>query len=166
MKNFIYSLSIGIVLFWNACSSEKTKTNASESAVDTSIAKPIFSEDSSFKFIEAQLAFGPRVPNSKSHSACANYLTQTLKKYKASVFVQEGIVTAFDGKKLNIKNIIASYNPSNPKRVLLCAHWDSRPFADQDSKDQDKAIMGANDGGSGQNFFHSKSKNWCRSYFI
>jgi len=149
MKNFIYILSIGIVLFWNACSSEKTKKNASESAVDTSIAKPIFSEDSSFKFIEAQLAFGPRVPNSKGHSACANYLTQTLKKYKASVFVQEGIVTAFDGKKLNIKNIIASYNPSNPKRVLLCAHWDSRPFADQDSKDQDKAIMGANDGGSG-----------------
>ena len=80
MKNFIYSLSIGIVLFWNACSSEKTKKIASESAVDTSIAKPVFSEDSSFKFIEAQLAFGPRVPNSKGHSACANYLTQTLKK--------------------------------------------------------------------------------------
>lgn len=149
MKKYFFGLALVSLFIMEGCQSESNQTTNNESVIDSTVALPVFKEDSSFQFIEAQLAFGTRVPNSKGHSACANYLAEKLKQYNASVFVQEGSVTAFDGKKLNIKNIIASYNPSNPKRVLLCAHWDSRPFADQDSKDQDQAIMGANDGGSG-----------------
>ena len=149
MKKFFFGLALVSLFIMEGCQSESKQTTNNENAIDSTVALPVFNEDSSFQFIEAQLAFGTRVPNSKGHSACANYLVEKLKQYKASVFVQEGSVTAFDGKKLNIKNIIASYNPKNNKRVLLCAHWDSRPFADQDSKNQDQAIMGANDGGSG-----------------
>ena len=48
-----------------------------------------------------------------------------------------------------MQNIVASFNPDAKKRVLLCAHWDTRPWADEDIVDQDKPILGANDGGSG-----------------
>lgn len=110
---------------------------------------PQFNEDSAFAYIEKQVAFGPRVPNSDAHTRCADYLVSTLKQYKASVYVQKGTVTAFDGKKLNIKNIIAAFNPEKTRRVLLCAHWDTRPFSDQDPEHKNIAIDGANDGGSG-----------------
>ncbi len=147
MKYSLYTI-IAILIF-TSCNNETKTISSNTESKDSLIAKPVFSADSSYDFIAKQLSFGTRVPNSAGHKACANYLVNTLKKYKASVFVQEGKVTAFDGTQLNIKNIIASYNPTKPQRVLLCAHWDSRPFADQDSKDQDKPILAANDAGSG-----------------
>jgi glutaminyl-peptide cyclotransferase len=63
--------------------------------------------------------------------------------------VQSFQMRAFDGKMLNLRNIVASYNPDAANRVLLAAHWDTRPFADKDSSNPDKPIDGANDGGSG-----------------
>jgi hypothetical protein len=62
---------------------------------------------------------------------------------------QTGTVTAFNGKKLPLRNIIASWQPENTKRILLFAHWDTRPFADQDEERMNEPIDGANDGGSG-----------------
>jgi len=53
------------------------------------------------------------------------------------VIVQKASVRTFDDKNLPMYNIIASYNPEQKNRILLCSHWDSRPFADHD-KDKDK----------------------------
>ena len=110
---------------------------------------PIFNQDSAYNFIANQVAFGPRVPNTKGHIACGDYLIETLKSYCDTVIVQEAQLTAFDGNVLNSKNIIASFKPKRAKRIMLCAHWDTRPFADQDTEDTNKAIDGANDGASG-----------------
>lgn len=110
---------------------------------------PDFNEDSAYAHIQSQVDFGPRVPNSAAHSACADWLTTKLKRYTEHVKVQNATLTAYDNTKLNAKNIIASFNPNAKNRVLLCAHWDTRPFADQDDEDREKAIDGANDGGSG-----------------
>lgn len=110
---------------------------------------PTFNADSAFYFIETQVAFGPRVPNSPAHKACANYLVETLQNMGAEVIEQDFIATAFSGTKLESKNIIASFNPNASKRIVLGAHWDSRPFADQDTEDREKPIDGANDGASG-----------------
>ena len=110
---------------------------------------PSFNADSAYNFIADQVAFGPRVPNTKGHLACADYLIEKLNSYCDTVIVQEAQLTAFDGNVLNSKNIIASFKPLRAKRVLLCAHWDTRPFADQDSINKNSAIEGANDGGSG-----------------
>lgn len=110
---------------------------------------PIFNQDSAYNFIASQVAFGPRVPNTKGHIACGNYLIEILKSYCDTVIVQEAQLTAFDGNVLNSKNIIASFKPKRAKRIMLCAHWDTRPFADQDTEDTNKAIDGANDGASG-----------------
>ncbi|MCC6818660.1 MAG: M28 family peptidase [Bacteroidia bacterium] len=66
-----------------------------------------------------------------------------------SVYLQNGITKTYDGKFIPVNNIIASFNIKAEKRILLCAHWDTRPFADQDTKNRDKPILGANDGASG-----------------
>lgn len=110
---------------------------------------PSFNADSAYNFIADQVAFGPRVPNTKGHIACGDFLIEKLNSYCDTVIVQEAQLTAFDGNVLNSKNIIASFKPLRAKRVMLCAHWDTRPFADQDSENKNVAIEGANDGGSG-----------------
>lgn len=110
---------------------------------------PVFNEDTAFASIEKQVSFGPRVPNTPAHKACAEYLVSKLKSFSDHVFVQEAVVTAFDGTKLNCKNVIASFYPEKKQRIMICTHWDARPFADQDTKDTDKPIDAANDGGSG-----------------
>jgi hypothetical protein len=110
---------------------------------------PSFNADSAYKYIEEQVSFGPRVPNSKAHKQCGDYLIEKLKSYGLNVKVQQFEAKAFDGTVLKLRNIIASVNPEASQRILLAAHWDTRPFADQDVKDKDKPIQGANDGGSG-----------------
>lgn len=110
---------------------------------------PAFNEDSAYDFIAKQVAFGPRVPNSKGHQACGEYLINTLNRYCDTVIVQKADLTAFDGNVLKSKNIIASFKPERAKRVMLCAHWDTRPFADQAETNKNTPIEGANDGGSG-----------------
>jgi len=112
---------------------------------------PAFNADSAFYFLQKQVEFGPRVPNTAAHVRCGNWLDSLLRQYADTVYLQTGQVTAYDGTKLNFKNIIASFNPQTKQRIFLCAHWDTRPFADQDP-DPDKRKLpndGADDGASG-----------------
>ena len=112
---------------------------------------PAFDADSAWVFVENQVKFGPRVPNSEAHVACGNYLASELKRFGAQVYEQEATLTAYNGTQLKAKNIIGSFNPENSKRVLLFAHWDSRPYADHDKDpaNHKKPIDGADDGASG-----------------
>lgn len=112
---------------------------------------PVFQADSAYAFIERQVAFGPRVPNTAAHKACGDYLAAELKRFGAQVYEQEMRLTAYDGSTLEARNIIGSYSPGNPKRILLFAHWDTRPYADAepDPADHHTPIAGADDGGSG-----------------
>lgn len=111
---------------------------------------PAFSGKIAFEYLKKQITFGPRVPGSKSHQDCLQYLHAELNKY-SSVRLQEFMYPGYDGAQMKLTNIIASFYPEAKKRILLCAHWDSRPRADQDSLDANKSkpIPGANDGASG-----------------
>lgn len=112
---------------------------------------PKFERDSAYVYIEKQVAFGPRVPNTEAHRTAKNYLVNKFKSFGATVTEQDFVATAYTGTKLNATNIIASYNPDHPNRVVLAAHWDSRHIADYDPDEsrQDEPILGADDGGSG-----------------
>ncbi len=112
---------------------------------------PTFSADSAYKFVKAQVDFGPRVPNTKAHDECAEYLVSELKRFGAEVTEQKANLKAFDGTILKSENIIGSINPSAENRVLLFSHWDSRPWADNDPdpKNHKTPVMAANDGASG-----------------
>jgi glutaminyl-peptide cyclotransferase len=110
---------------------------------------PEFNADSAFAFIAAQVAFGPRVPNSAAHKACAAYLENTFKRFTPHVLIQEANVTAYTGEVLRIKNIKARFNPDAADRIVFFAHWDTRHIADNDKEKPKKPFDGADDGGSG-----------------
>ena len=114
-----------------------------------SIMIPVFNQDSAYKNISDQVNFGPRVPGSEEHYKCKNYISKKLSNYCDTLILQDFEAVTFDNKILNSTNIIGSFSPNKAKRILLCAHWDTRPFADQDSINKNKPIIGANDGASG-----------------
>jgi len=110
---------------------------------------PTFNADSAFAYIAKQVSFGPRIPNTPGHIQCSDYLVLKLKKFGATVYEQDFQTKAFDGKLLRAKNVIGSFNPEAKKRLLLAAHWDTRPWSDEDAKFPLKPFDGANDGASG-----------------
>lgn len=118
-------------------------------AIDVKI--PRFNEDSAYRYIADQVAFGPRVPNTAAHTACGRYLIDKLKKFSDTVLVQQYKTRAYNGTILNGLNIIGSINPHIQKRIFISSHWDSRPYADNDPDPANHRtpIDAANDGASG-----------------
>jgi hypothetical protein len=134
---------------WSGERETANRTNVPGQAATPEI--PVFNADSAYYFVEKQVAFGPRVPNTQAHVQTADWLQATLRNFADTVYVQNARVRAHDGTILNIRNIIGSFQPEKTNRVLLCAHWDSRPWADHDPDPANhyKPIDGANDGASG-----------------
>ncbi len=110
---------------------------------------PDFNADSAFLFVQKQVDFGPRVPNSPAHKKCAAWFVQELKSRGMTVIEQNFKAQGYQGTTWNGVNIIGQYKPELNKRLLFAAHWDSRFQADKDTKDQNKPIDGADDGASG-----------------
>ena len=113
---------------------------------------PGFSGDKAFGYLTAQCDFGPRTPGSAAHDNCLDYLVQTLNKSADQVFTQQ-FMFSFGSPKQSAAaaNVIARFQPAKKDRILLCAHWDSRPWADNDPDPENhgKPVLGANDGASG-----------------
>lgn len=145
------SCLLPVMILLVGCGGPSGEKTADKKPATLALNIPDFHADSAFAFVRAQTDFGPRVPNSKAHKACAQYLTETLRRFSSDVEVQSGMVTAYDGTKLDFYNIIASFGPEGNNRVLLGAHWDSRPYADHDPDPANAytPIDGANDGASG-----------------
>ena len=112
---------------------------------------PKFDAQSAKEFIAKQVSFGPRVTNSDGHQKCKEWLSKTFKSFEAKVIEQDFKATTYNNVQLNGTNIIARYNPNVQERIIIAAHWDTRPFADKDPDPlrQSDPILGADDGGSG-----------------
>ncbi|HMM12384.1 MAG TPA: M28 family peptidase [Bacteroidales bacterium] len=112
---------------------------------------PAFVADSAYRFVAAQLEFGPRVPGSDAHTKAAVWLLEKLQQYADTAMIQHFKARVYNNTIFDGKNIIGSFNPQARKRILLGAHWDSRPYADHDPDpaNRRKPIDGANDGASG-----------------
>ena len=148
---FIYIALLSAAL----CSCKNTK------AIDTADTMtqptgPTFSADSAYAYCKAQCDFGPRLMNTKAHDDCRDWIAQEFRRHGCTVTLQPCHLTAFDGTTLNATNIIARYTPkhlndSTAERMLLCAHYDTRSWADNDpdEKNHKEPVMGANDGASG-----------------
>ncbi len=139
-----------LVVFLMACNSNENKQPDAghDSKALSTVKAPVFNADSAFYFVKQQVDFGPRVPNTPAHVNCGDWLISKMKAFADTVLVQSYKVRAFDGNVLNSRNIIASFRPDLGNRILLCAHWDTRPFADRDDERKEEAIDGANDGAS------------------
>lgn len=157
LKSFSYITGLIVIssVFLVCCtpdsSKEKVENNVETVVTKTHVVPPDFNADSAFAYVKAQADMGPRVPGSKAHDNAVVYFEKQFKKYGADVIIQKGNVTTYDNKPWVLKNIIATYNPKAQDRIMLCAHWDSRPFADKDKKPENntKPCPGVNDGASG-----------------
>lgn len=112
---------------------------------------PQFNADSAYQYVAMQTQFGPRVPETKAHADCAAWLTAKLGEFADTVIVQDFRARLFNEKGIDGQNIVAVFHPEAKKRIVLCAHWDSRPYADHDPDEANSRtpIDGANDGASG-----------------
>ncbi|MGY6744653.1 MAG: M28 family peptidase [Cecembia sp.] len=146
MKNRFLIVVILLAVIWS-CSGDKVNDRIQEPIVYRTA--PEFNPDSAYAFIQQQVDFGPRVPNTEGHRKTREWLIEKLKSYGLEVKTQDFQARTYDNLNWNLTNIIASYNPSAKKRILLGAHWDTRRIADKDTERIDEPIDGANDGGSG-----------------
>ncbi|MGI6073063.1 MAG: M28 family peptidase [Fermentimonas sp.] len=145
---FVSAVWFGVVMIM--CSSCQMGRGVAEKGPYVRLS-PDFCADSAYDYVFRQVEFGPRVPGTDAHELCGNYLIGKLSDFGAEVIEQRADVTHYDGSNVEIRNIIGSYNTGKKKRILLFAHWDSRPFADME-KESDKQrlpIDGADDGASG-----------------
>ncbi|HET6777573.1 MAG TPA: M28 family peptidase [Gemmatimonadales bacterium] len=109
-----------------------------------------FDGASAFRYIETQVGFGPRVPGTEAHRRMGDWLDSLLRERADTLIVQSWNHVTAGRDTLPLRNFIARFNPGAEKRLLLLAHWDSRPTSDSPrSQDSTKAVLGANDGGSG-----------------
>jgi len=134
------------LFFIASCSNKRTAVTAEQTPVG-----PAFNADSAYAFCQKQCDFGPRTMNSEAHDRCGEWLMGKFREYGMAVTEQRMTLNGYDGTPLKCLNIIASYRPELTTRILLCAHWDSRPWADNDpdSTNWRKPVMAANDGASG-----------------
>lgn len=111
----------------------------------------VFSADSAYQYCAAQCEFGPRTMNSEAHDLCGAWIKAKFAEFGCKVESQKADLKGYDGTVLKSENIIARFNPEAQQRVLLCAHWDSRPWADNDADEANHKtpVMAANDGASG-----------------
>lgn len=150
-KSMILPMSAFLLLSVFACGGGNKGKSTEENAEKVIVNVPQFDADSAYLYVKNQVDFGPRVPNTKEHVACGNYLAEQLESFGAKVTSQYADLIAYDGTLLKARNIIGSYKPESKKRIALFAHWDTRPWADNDpdEKNHHTPILGANDGASG-----------------
>ena len=109
-----------------------------------------FDGQSAFGYVVSQVDLGPRVPGTEAHRKMGDWLDSLLRQRADTLMVQSWKHVTVARDTLPLRNFIARFNPAAEKRILLLAHWDSRPVSDSPlSRDSTKPVLGANDGGSG-----------------
>ena len=148
MKIKIFFAIVCLLALGCSADREKKRSGGTTQQAAVEVDVPPFNADSAYRYVATQVAFGPRIPNTPAHAKAGEYLVDVLKGYGAELSIQEFQVDHFSGR-LNLKNIIGTFNPDKRKRILLGAHWDTRPFSDKDPESPDTPFPGANDGASG-----------------
>lgn len=149
MKTHLYTLSVMCLLCLTACHQQQNNTTTPTEEQPTITVN--FNADSAYAYVARQVAYGPRVPNTATHEQCLQYLSAHMAMYADTVIQQTFTAKAYNGTMLKGCNIIACFRPEQENRILLAAHWDSRPYADYDPNEANRhsAIDAANDGASG-----------------
>ena len=148
MKGKIISFLILLCVICSCSTTKKSQTT------EQTVVSVEFNADSAYAFCSAQCDFGPRTMNSEAHERCSEWIQQQFRQYGYQVQLQKADLKGYDGTVLKSTNIIASQHPSpntQQPRIFICAHWDSRPWADNDPDEANwrKPVMAANDGASG-----------------
>ena len=113
---------------------------------------PNFDKGNAFRYLVEQCEFGPRNPGSNGYKQCLDYLQKTLSGFADTILLQPFVLDDLvNEKSYDLTNIIACFKADDPQQLLIGAHWDTRPWADEDpdTEKHNDPIIGANDGASG-----------------
>jgi len=113
---------------------------------------PNFDKGNAFRYLVEQCEFGPRNPGSNGYKQCLDYLQKTLSGFADTILLQPFVLDDLvNEKSYDLTNIIARFKADDPQQLLIGAHWDTRPWADEDpdTEKHNDPIIGANDGASG-----------------
>jgi glutaminyl-peptide cyclotransferase len=130
---------------------------------DSKDASSDFSGERAFNLLLELTELGPRVPGTVEHAKTVEWIISQVEPYADNIVIQPFLHTVSKGHPLNaqasqdnpsqieMKNIICRFSPYETERLLLCAHYDCRPFCDQETDPELKKrpVIGANDAGSG-----------------
>lgn len=113
--------------------------------------RPSFDSARAFRDLVTQVEFGPRVPGTGGHAAQLAWMTEQLGALADTVILDAFSHTTLDGEELELTNVLARFGGADGRRLLLLAHWDTRPRSEQSrrAEDRDTPLPGANDGASG-----------------
>lgn len=142
-------------------------------AVFSQAARADFDSAQASKDIRRQCEFGPRVPGTPAHEKCREWLGQRLRELGMTVQWQDFDTSLpLTGKKVracNVWGLPSADGPTSPA-LIISAHWDTRPFGDQDPSGKNPAMPGANDGAAGVAFaleiYRSLSDSPLRKHIV
>lgn len=143
-------MALAVLAALTAC--KGTKPTTQEAEIDSTLITSVKANaDTAYALVKAQCDLGPRYPNSEAIEACGDLIVSKMKQYQLTVVEQRTQLKGWDGKQLRCRNIIGAFKPEAANRIVIAAHYDTRPWADHDpdSAKHQTPIIGANDGASG-----------------
>jgi glutaminyl-peptide cyclotransferase len=115
--------------------------------------KPLpFDGKRAMTYLEAICKIGPRISGTEGMRKQQELLYKHFESCGAKVRYQRFTAEQVSQRRpVEMANLIASWHPERPRRVIVCSHYDTRPIADQepDPRDWHRPFLSANDGGSG-----------------
>lgn len=137
------ALLVTLLLFSASCAPEAEGPTPGRPSFDGAVA---------MELVHAQVDFGPRIPGTDGHAAQLAWMLARLDSLapvvQADTFTH---VTSTSADTLTLVNVLARFRPDATRRIVLLAHWDTRPTADADPDPARRSlpVPGANDGASG-----------------
>jgi hypothetical protein len=109
-----------------------------------------FDGDQAYEYLKQICALGPRISGTPAMIEQQKMLASHFDRLGGKVSMQEFRVHhPQNGTPVTLANLVVEWHPDRKERVLLCAHYDTRPFPDRDPKNPQGVFIGANDGASG-----------------
>lgn len=151
MRNKTCRLVMSAIMMGAAVAACSSSGSGKGDVAESTSQAAAFNADSAYSYIADQVSFGPRVPETAAHVACHDYLVGKLESFGFDVEQLDTVFLSPNGETVPIRNIYAEINQDSPRKVMLVAHYDTRPWADRDDDPgaYNTPIDGANDGGSG-----------------
>jgi glutaminyl-peptide cyclotransferase len=148
-------LALALLSLAIACGGDSHKGSAAPREVNAATTSSGFSGASAYDYAKAQVDFGPRVPGTVAAKKAGDWIINQMRARADTVIVQSFTYTTADGKKLQLRNILARFRPDLKERILYLTHWDSRPISESATTEAERKmpVPGANDGASGVGMF-------------